>query len=130
MSTLEDFLEMSDVSEITDTIKVKVGGKVYELKIRALSEEEHSDFQKRALNIGKKGNVQFDKGKYDSLVIPTCIVEPNFRNAEFLQKAKCQTAWDFLTKKFPSGVLVDISAKIQELSGFESLEEEVENAKN
>lgn len=129
MSKLDEFLALKDVSEITDEITVKVGGKSLALKIRAVSETEHNEFQKRALAIGKK-NVQFDKGKFDSLMIPSCIVEPNFNNAEFLERAKCHTAWEFLTRKIPAGVLSEISAKIQELSGFESLEEEVEEAKN
>lgn len=129
MSKLDEFLALKDVSDITDTITVKIAGQNLSLKIRAMSESEHSEFQKRALAIGKK-NVQFDKGKFDSLMLPACIVEPNFNNSEFLEKAKCHTAWEFLTRKIPAGVLSDISTKIQELSGFESIEEEIEEAKN
>ena len=129
MGKLEDFLALKDVSEITDTISVNIGGKSLSLKIRALSQSEHAEFQKRATTIGKK-NVSFDKGKYDSLMIPVCIIEPNFNSADFLQKAGYPTGWEFLVHKFPSGVLADISSKIQELSGFESIEEDIEEAKN
>lgn len=129
MSKLEDFLGLRDVTDIQEEIKVNVQGKELTLKIRALTGEEHSEFQKRS-NVITKKSVSFDMGKYNSLVIPACIVEPNFNNAEFLEKAKCVSAWEFLKQKFPAGVLTDIGQKIQELSGFEPLEAEIEEAKN
>lgn len=128
-SKLDEFLELGDVADIQDEITVKVGGKSLTLKIRAMTETEHTDFQRRAQNFKGK-TFSFDTGKYNSLVIPSCIVEPNFNSADFLAKAGCQTAWDFLSKKFPAGALADISEKIQKLSGFEPFDMEIENAKN
>ena len=128
-SKLEDFLELGNVDDIQEEITVKVNGKDLTLKVRAMSEAEHSDFQRRAQNFKGK-TFSFDTGKYNSLVIPACVVEPNFNSADFLAKAKCQTAWDFLSRKFPAGVLTDIAQKIQELSGFETFDMEIENAKN
>lgn len=129
MSKLDDFLGLGNVEDIREEIKVRVQGKEYSLTIRAMTGEEHADFQKRS-NVITKKSVSFDLGKYNSLVLPACIVEPNFSDAKFLEQVKCQTAWEFLSKKFPAGVLVDIGQKIQELSGFESLDMEVEEAKN
>lgn len=128
-SKLDDFLELGNVTDIQNEITVKVGGKNLTLKIRAMTEGEHTDFQKRAQNFKGK-TFSFDTGKYNSLVIPACVVEPNFNSADFLAKAGCQTAWDFLSKKFPAGALADIAQKIQELSGFETFDMEIENAKN
>ena len=129
MSELENFLGLCDADDIQEEIKVKIQGKEFSLKIRAMTGQEHSEFQNKANVITKKG-VSFNLGKYNSLVLPACIVEPNFNDANFLEKAKCQTAWEFLSKKFPAGVLADIGQKIQELSGFESLDVEIEEAKN
>lgn len=128
-SKLDEFLNLDDVSSIQNEIAVKVGGKELTLKIRAMTEAEHSDFQRRAQNFKGK-TFSFDTGKYNSLVIPACVVEPNFNSADFLAKVGCQTAWDFLSRKFPAGALSDIAQKIQELSGFESFDMEIENAKN
>lgn len=128
-SKLDDFLELGNVTDIQNEITVKVGGKELTLKIRAMTGAEHADFQRRSQNIKGK-SVSFDLGKYNSLVIPACVVEPNFNNAEFLAKAKCQTAWDFISARFPAGVLSDISQKVQELSGFETFDMEIESAKN
>lgn len=129
MSKLDDFLGLTDVSEIRKTINVSIGGKELELVIRPLTEDEHSDFQRRSNNISKN-KVTFDSAKYSNLVLTTCIVEPNFSDEEFLRRAKCQTPSEFLNKKFPAGVLTDISVEIQKLSGFESYDMEIENAKN
>ena len=96
---------------------------------RPLTEEEHSEFQKRC-NVYNKNKVSFNSAKYNSLVLESCIVEPCFSSEEFLKKAKCVSATEFLNKKFPAGILSDIAQKIEKLSGFESYEVEIENAKN
>lgn len=129
MSKLDDFLGLRDVSEIRKTISVNVNGKDLELIIRPLTEDEHNQFQRRSNNINKN-KVSFDSGKYNDLVLSNCIIEPDFSNADFLKKAKCIDAVEFLHKKFPAGILTDIAQKIQELSGFETYEMEIENAKN
>lgn len=129
MSKLDEFLGLTDISEVRKTIKANVGGKELELVIRPITEDEHTEFQRRSQNI-TKNKVTFDAGKYNNLVLTTCIVEPNFSDADFLKKAKCISASDFLNKKFPAGTLQDIASEIQKLSGFESYEMEIENAKN
>ena len=129
MSKLDDFLGLSDVSEIRETIKVKIGDKDFELVVKPISQEEHSEFQKRATTISKNKST-IDINKYNNLLLETCIVEPNFRDAEFLKKAKCLSAIEFLNKKFPAGTLMDISSKIQEISGFDTFDMEIEEAKN
>lgn len=129
MSKLDDFLEMEDVSEIRETVKETINGKDYEFTIRPLTQEEHSEFQKRANSVKGK-NFTFDLGKYNKLVLDACIVEPNFADEKFLQKVKCNSASEFLNKKFPAGILSDIAEKITKLSGFETLEADIDEAKN
>lgn len=129
MSKLDDFLGLTDISEVRKTINVNVDGKDLELVIRPITEDEHTEFQRRSNNISKN-KVTFDSGKYNNLVLTACIVEPNFSDADFLKKAKCISAAEFLNKKFPAGTLTDIANEIQKLSGFESYDLEIENAKN
>lgn len=129
MSKLEDFLELRDVSDIQETIKEVVDGKELDFIVRPITEQEHNDFQKRA-TVVNKNQVSFNKGRYNELVLSSCIVEPNFGDAEFLAKMKCQTKGEFFNRKFPAGVVEDIAVKIQKLSGFETFEMEIESAKN
>lgn len=129
MSALDDFLGLSDVTEIKKEITVNINGKELSMVVRAITEDEHSELQKRCQNISKN-KVSFDSKKYSELLLSTCIVEPDFNDSEFLKKVKCETAREFINKKFPAGVITDISSKIQKLSGFEPFEMEIENAKN
>ena len=129
MSKLDDFSGLTDVSEVRKVIPINVGGTVLEITIKPVSEEEHSEFQKRC-QVFNKNKMTFDTAKYNNLILESCIVEPNFSSEEFLRKAKCQTASEFINKKFPAGVVSDIAVEIQKLSGFDSYEMEVENAKN
>ena len=129
MSKLDDFLGLTDVSEIRKEISVKLDGKELNLTIRGLNDDEHIEFQRRSQTVTKNKMI-FDTGKYNSLIIENCIVEPNFSDEGFLKKVKCISASEFLKKKFTAGVLTDIAQQIQELSGFESYEMEIENAKN
>ena len=129
MSKLEDFLNLNDVSEIKETITVSIGGNALDLVIRPITEAEHTEFQRRS-NVISKNKITFDSAKYNSLILEACIVEPNFRSEEFLKKAKCISASEFINRKFPAGVVADITQKIQSLSGFESYDMEIETAKN
>ena len=129
MSKLEDFLGLVDVSEIRQSIFVELSGKKLELVIRPLTEQEHQNIQKRC-QVMVKNRMVFGTGKYNENLLQACIVEPNFSDAAFLEKVGCMTAIDFLKKKFPAGVLMDIGSQIQTLSGFETIELEVDEAKN
>ena len=73
MSKLDDFLGLTDISEVRKTITVKVNGKDLELVIRPITEEEHTEFQRRSNNISKN-KVTFDSGKYNNLVISSFLM--------------------------------------------------------
>lgn len=129
MSALDEFLNLNDVMEIKETIPVIVDGKKLEIVVRPISETEHNEFQRRANEV-KKNKLIFDSGKYKNLIMESCIVEPNFKDAEFLKKAGCLSASEFINKKFPAGAVANIVERIQKLSGFDSYDMEIENAKN
>jgi hypothetical protein len=128
-ANLDEFLGLQDVSDVRKTIKVTTGGKTFDFVIRPVTEEEHGDYQRQSNNV-IKNKVTFDLAKYNKLLLSNHIVEPNFNDAEFLKKAKCQTGYEFMTKKFNAGILTDIASEIQNISGFNSIELEIEEAKN
>lgn len=129
MSKLEDFLGLDDVADIRQTVKVAIGGKEFDFVIRPITEAERMECRKQSY-VGNGGERALDAGKFQSRVLDKCIVEPNFRSAEFLEKAKCQTAEEFRSKKLPAGILDDLYNRITELSGFGATREKVEEAKN
>lgn len=129
MSRLDDFLGLNDVSELRETVELEFNGKKFQFVIRPLSDSEHNEYQKRCNNISKN-KVMFDSGKYNKLLLDNCIVEPNFNDDAFLTKVGCSCGSEFLEKKFPAGILMELGVRIQKLSGFESYEMEIDNAKN
>ena len=131
MSTLDDFLDLPDINGMTAEISVEVSGKTLTLRVRPISENDYKDYQHRSSRTVKGGAVVLDQTKLRMCILENHIVEPNFADAAFLSKAGCMTAYEFLERKFPAGVLQDIVGKVLEISGFmNDINEEVEEAKN
>ena len=129
MARLDDFLGLMDVTEIRETVSVKVGDRAFDFVVRPITEQEHTEFQRRSQNINRN-KVSFDSSKYTDLVLGNCIIEPNFNDDAFLTKVNCVNGVEFLKKKLPAGAIVELSSQIQRLSGFDSYEVEIDNAKN
>ena len=128
MKNLEDFLALPDISDLTEEITVKRLGT---LKIKAIDSEEYSNYIKRSRKLDKKGNVNFDDTKFKLDIIADKLVEPDFSNADFLKKAKYNTAREFISAKLLPGEIQEISDKILELSGFDKdINDDIEEAKN
>lgn len=130
MSVLDDFLSLPDVSGMTSVITVEMGGKKLNLTVRPISDDDYKDYQRRSQK--KQGNsIIIDQSKLRMCILENHIIEPNFSDAAFLEKAGCATAYQFLEKKFPAGVLQDIVGKVLEISGFmNDINVEIEEAKN
>lgn len=129
MNNLEDFLSLPDVEGLET--EIFVSKRLGNFKVSALTADEYSSFMKRARKINKKGNVDFDTALFNLLIIDAKLISPDFSNAEFLKKAKCNTAKEFIAKKLLPGEIQELSDKILEFSGFEKdINEDIEEAKN
>lgn len=129
MTDFEKFLALPDVADITE--KVFVSERLGEFKVRAMTADEHGNYQKRAMGKILKGGADFDGGKFNLLVVAGQTVEPDFSNAELLKKANCATATEFIKRKLKAGEIAELANKICEISGFDSdINDEVEEAKN
>ena len=129
MNSLEDFLNLPDVEGLeTD---VFVSKRLGTFKVSALTADEYSSFMKRARKITKKGEIDFDTNLFNLLIIDAKIISPDFSNAEFLKKVKCNTSKEFITKKLLPGEIQELSDKILEFSGFDKdINSDIEEAKN
>ena len=129
MSRLEDFLNFQDVDTITE--EIYINKRLGSFKVKPLTATKHNEFRNRCLIKNKKGETITDLNKFNLLVITEQTLEPDFSNAEFLSKVNCQTAREFIEKKFLSGEIITIANKILEISGFNiDINEQVEEAKN
>lgn len=129
MKSLEDFLALPDVDNITD--EVFVSKRLGTFKVKAMTADEHSNYQKRARGKIKKDGVDFDNTKFNLLICAGQIVEPDFNNAELLKKTNCSTGADLIKKKLLAGEIATLADKICQISGFDSdLQEDIDEAKN
>ena len=124
-TTLDEFLALPDVEKEEYTVKIDRLG---ELVVKPMTYDQFTNYQTRAR---LKGKTKFDTGKLNLLILAGQIVSPNFSNADFLAKANCQTAQDFIKKKFKAGEITEIASQIIKFSGFDvDFEDKVEEAKN
>lgn len=124
MSKLEDFIKFQDVSEMEE--EIYINERLGTFKIKPLSGEKNEEFRKRSLS--KNGT---DINKFQLLIVSEQVIEPELSNADFLAKTGCQTAREFIERKFKAGEIATIANKILEISGFNvDINEKVEEAKN
>jgi len=129
MSKLEDFLNFQDVDTITE--EIYINKRLGTFKVKPLTSVKHNEFRNRCLTRNKKGETTTDLNKFNLLVITEQTLEPDFSNSEFLAKVGCQTAREFIERKFFSGEIMMLANKILEISGFDiDMNEQVEEAKN
>lgn len=129
MNELELFLKLPDVDNIIE--EVYVSKRLGKFKVKAMSSDEFSNYQKRARGKFKKDGIDFDSAKFNLLIVAGQTIYPDFNNAELLQKANCATGADFIKKKLLPGEIAELATKIQEISGFDTdINEDIEEAKN
>lgn len=129
MNELEQFLSLPDVNSIEE--EIFVSKRLGKFKVRAMSQEDFKEYQRKAQGkIGKKG-IDFDVSKFNLLMVAGQTSYPDFNNAELLKKAGCATATEFITKKLLAGEIAELAKQIQIVSGFDAdPNEDIEEAKN
>ena len=129
MGDLDEFLSLPNVDEIVEEVEVRKG--LSKFKIKAMSQDEFTNYQNRCRGKIKKSGVNFDVAKFNMLIVTGQTVYPDFNNKAFLDKAKCNTAEEFVTKKLLPGEITKLAGKIQEISGFDTdINDDIDEAKN
>ena len=131
MSRLDDYLELPNISETRKDIKVKVNGKERVYTIKPMTVEQHKGYQNRCRSKFKSDGLTFDSSKFYQLIFINHVVDPDFSNADFLQKVGFETATAFINAKIVPGVITEVATKICEFSGFSAeIQDDIDEAKN
>ncbi|OQB15711.1 MAG: Phage XkdN-like protein [Firmicutes bacterium ADurb.Bin193] len=133
MSKLIEFLAANPVDDITSEIypSKRFADAGLKFKIKAVTGDKYSEYQKQALVFNAKGKSEFNSKKYNELIIFNNVIEPSFVSEENIKKAGCSTPTQFLYKTLLAGEINNIVSEVQKLSGFdEDFNEFVEEAKN
>jgi hypothetical protein len=125
------FLIDNPVDNLTDEVIVSARLAKFPFKIKGMTGPEFSEYQKLSTKISRHKKVEFDSKTFNELVVLNHTLEPNFRDAESIKKAGCQTPEQFLYKSLLAGEINELAQQITALSGFDKdIEDTVEEAKN
>lgn len=131
MSALVNFLLENPVDNVVADVVVSQRLANFPFKIRAMTGLEFAEYQKAATKIGRHKKVDFDNKVFNELVVLNNTVEPNFRDAETIKKAGCNSPEQFLYKCLLAGEIAELAQQISVLSGFDrDFEQVIEEAKN
>lgn len=136
MSSLQEFLNANPIDDITDEVVVSkrfkdADGNLLKFKIKPMTNQTFDDLRKRFTRIGKGRKVEFDAQGFNNAVVIEHTIEPNFKDADSIEKLGCSTPEEYLGKVLLAGEITTLVQKIQELSGFDvDMESLVEEAKN
>jgi len=131
MSALLEFLIENPVDNLTAEVIVSSRLAKFPFKIKGMTGPEFSEYQKLSTKISRHKKVEFDSKTFNELVVLNHTLEPNFRDAESIKKAGCQTPEQFLYKSLLAGEINELAQQITALSGFDKdIEDTVEEAKN
>ena len=136
MNALQQFLLETNVKDLKKVINL--GGRLsdFPITVRALEGDKYNTFQQMCIenpNSAKKR--RFNTKKFHDLICVECLVDPNLKDAEFIQTAREQKgvadSTALLYHCFLAGEIAYIAEEVLKLSGFDrDVEEEMEEAKN
>ncbi len=131
MSELLKFLIENPVDNLTAEVIVSPRLAKFPFKIKGMTGPEFAEYQRLSTKIGRHQKVEFDNKTFNELVVLNHTIEPNFKDADSIKKAGCQTPEQFLYKSLLAGEIAELAQQISSLSGFDKdMEEVVEEAKN
>ena len=71
-----------------------------------------------------------DEQKFGALIIATACVDLNFGDAKMLEKYGASDAGDCVQKALLAGEIAKLTQAIMEISGFDDINAQIDNAKN
>lgn len=136
MNALQQFLLNSDVRNLKKVINL--GGRLadFPITIKALDGDRYNSFQQLCIeNPNSPKKRRFNTKRFNELICIECLVDPNMKDAEFLQAAREQKgvadSTALLYSSFLAGEIQTIAQEALKLAGFDrDVEEEIEEVKN
>jgi hypothetical protein len=132
MNALQQFLSTNVVDNLTQEINLGGRLKDFTFRVKAITGDQYNSYQSICIenpNSAKKR--RFNTKKFNELIVTNHVVDPSFKDAEWLQQMQAPDAATLMYRTLLAGEINELSEKIMKLSGFDSdLEEEIDEAKN
>ncbi len=138
MSNFEAFMIENKNEEIEYVVSDRFknpDGRVIPFKLRTITSKENNDIRKDCYTKvqvpGRRGQYtrEFDSTKYIREITLACVTFPNLNDKQLQDFYKVMGASELLEIMLTPGEYDNLSAKVQEINGY-NLEEKVEEAKN
>lgn len=137
MSLVDKLLQL-DVNKVTEKptkeFEIKrlsdIAGEKVLFKCQAIDGDTYADIQRKAIDISKKGTIR--DMKIFEMQLMACvegIVEPNLKDKKLLEHYGVPTPKELVKKMLLPGEIADLYNVVNELSGYETDDEE-EDIKN
>lgn len=132
MNALQQFLIENPVDNLTESVKLTGRLKDFDFKIKAMNGHQYNEYQTACIkNPTSPKKRSFDTVKFNELIVINHVVDPNFKDADWLKQSGCVDSKALLYKTLLAGEIATLASKVLELSGFEGdVEDEVEEIKN
>ncbi|MDR9857814.1 XkdN-like protein [Paenibacillus sp. VCA1] len=133
---LQDFLIANPVDNLTEEVVISPRfvdekGNPLKFTIKAMTPIEFEDIRKKATQIKKGKKVEFDNQLFNLSIAINNTVNPDFKNAESIQKLGVKTPEEYIQRVLLAGELTTLVEKINKLSGFDvDMNELVDEVKN
>jgi hypothetical protein len=132
MKSLKAFLNPTKVEnqKIVISKRFLEEGKPIEWEIKPITSEENEYLLRKYMKKDKKGNETFDKLAYMNEMVASCVVYPDLLNADLQKHYGAIGATSLLNKMLLVGEFAVLSQAVQEISGLETENDLIEEAKN
>lgn len=129
-----DFLKKDKPNKKEYEVIISDRLKDFPFKIKPMNFEQYSKYQSDASKVkvgGKNSDTKFDSKKYYTLMIINHVIEPNFKEREFLDEVGYMTAEDFIVNELNIDEIYNLGEAIMDVSGISAdFEKMVTEAKN
>lgn len=132
MNALQQFLTENSVDNLVEEFILGGRLKDFTFKIRALTGTQYNDFQVLCVeNPNSPKKRRFNTKKFNELIVVNCVIEPNFKDAEWIAQLGVPDSASAMYKTLLAGEIAEIAERVLKLSGFDrDIEEEIEEVKN
>ena len=132
MNALQQFLTKNTTDNLTK--EVNLGGRLkdFKLKIKAMTGNQYNDYQALCIeNPNSPKKRRFNTKKFHELIVVNCVVDPNFKDPDWMKELGVADAASVMYKTLLAGEIAQLAEEALRLSGFDrDLEEEMEEVKN
>lgn len=132
MNALQQFLTKNSVDNLIEEISLGGRLKDFKFKVKALTGNQYNDYQTLCVeNPGSAKKRRFNTKKFYELIVVNCVLEPNFKEAEWMKELGVPDAASAMYKTLLAGEITQLAEVILRISGFDNdIEDEMEEVKN